>query len=502
MSLTPLQTLLADADRLQASSPCETRAQSTCHNECEWRRGALYGGACVDADVFSMFVDRLCSLDAGVTDADAMEFAQSMDYAPRDFGVSGWDGVTTRDVCARLNSDAERIQSVVDSAQPWRELGMPRGTYERLLRYAQRRYGSGSTLMGIVRAVRSVLPSASAMGTAAAITTLAMLTLPQSSYAPRDEQVAALAAVPRSVRTVPAETYAVETMLPRNPAILDPRMATNSILDDLAGGEPESFPVAGLPVDATGNSILNKLADSGLPSAAVKPLSALTTAAALEASVQGTVEVLGAATQCAQGTALEKDWLSGVVAGLEELPPDADLTQFADFRNWGLLPGQQLSYGGAFGIPDLTHHAIYVGDGVVLEVTAGPKACKRVARATLIPMKDQIVGLSTLVNFAQRAQKKNSDVHIIVTPEDSQPATAIERLQRAHTVVGCWDYDALINNCQSAANFISFGLNATAQGDAILRGARVVVLTATLLGGLLKVWRRTPRRGQATGAGQ
>lgn len=469
MSLEPLKTLLTQADRLQAASPCETRPRADCDNECEWVRGTLYGGTCVDADVFSMFVDRLCSLDEAAPDEAAADFAAQMGYAPRDFGVRAWAQVTTPAVCARLNADADRIQQVADSTQPWRELGMDQATYNDLLRYAQRRYNAGAPLGGIMRGVRARLGGAlAAIGTAAAVTTLAMLTLPQSGYAPNTDQMTALAKVPRSVRTVPAQSIIVDDMLPRNPRILRPDMRENSILD--------------------------KLAQSGLPAPQVKPMSALTTASSLSKEVSGAAQFLDAAAQCTQGTELEARWVQGVLDGLEALAPGANLTQYSDFQNWGLVPGQQLFYGGAFGIPDLTHHAIYVGDGVVLEVGSGPLACKRVRRA-MLSFKDQMVGLSTLVNFAERAVKQRSEVNVVVTPEDNDPAVAADRLRRAASVLGCWDYDAVANNCQSAANYISFGIRATAQGDAVLRTARVVVLTAVALAGLLRVWRRTPRKG-------
>jgi len=97
-------------------------------------------------------------------------------------------------------------------------------------------------------------------------------------------------------------------------------------------------------------------------------------------------------------------------------------------------------------------------------------------------------GLSTLKDFANRAIKQKSEIGILSTPEDSDFGTMIERLSRAKDIMGCWDYNILANNCQSAANYVSFGIKRTAQGEMVIKSAVIIFINLATLAASSRYW--------------
>lgn len=171
---------------------------------------------------------------------------------------------------------------------------------------------------------------------------------------------------------------------------------------------------------------------------------------------------------------------------IEELAHLKDFTKTEDYKHWGFLPGQQIYYGGAFGLSKLTHHAIYVHEGVVLEVGSGSTSeCK--TGQNLFAFKDQTYGFSTLKNFNQRAKKLKSDVALLITENDTLPQTIFERLSRAKDLVGCYNYNIVENNCQHAANYVSFGTKYSTQA----KTAKIVIVSLLATGALAAYYKNS-----------
>ena len=72
---------------------------------------------------------------------------------------------------------------------------------------------------------------------------------------------------------------------------------------------------------------------------------------------------------------------------------------------WGLHPGTQIFYKGAFGSQLLQHHGVYVGDGLVFEV--GGKWC----RSGPSKFTDQCLSVSSLGDFVSRGKGVIYAVH-------------------------------------------------------------------------------------------
>lgn len=147
---------------------------------------------------------------------------------------------------------------------------------------------------------------------------------------------------------------------------------------------------------------------------------------------------------------------------IREAETTTNFTETEDYKTYGLVPGVQLSYGGAFGVGTLRHFAVYIYGGTILEVGSGPEACKLRNENTL-SFKDQSYGFSTLSSFSSRAKKNKSQIFLLMTDIDIEPHVVVERLERARELVGCWNYNILLSNCQHAANYVSFGIRESEQ---------------------------------------
>lgn len=139
-----------------------------------------------------------------------------------------------------------------------------------------------------------------------------------------------------------------------------------------------------------------------------------------------------------------------------------------DYKKYGLLPGQQIAYSGGFGLKEVTHHGVYIGDGIVAEVAS--QSCLRSCLAnSLWNLNTLCFGLSTLADFAKRA--KNSPILLYKHKgfDDSNPDLILKRLKRTKEIVSSegqnWRQWVLTHNCQSAANYVSYGKFETSQGQ-------------------------------------
>ncbi len=455
----------------RARNPCPKRSKDDCLRECVWADYTFWwGGECKNNDLFSEYISVICDkdlLDQVAHKKEVRNIARHLGYTVRDFGQTVWKNVTKKQLCKKVSSDTKRIKNFIQKTdEPWKDLGISKKTYDDIVNYAAIQYAEGKSFYGILDSVskyitkRNIKRTAYGVGIVLIIvlSIVVMVPLVSSTTDPvgmsgeietyRTRQGVNVTAID-TVPILSAETQGSEKYL-------DPRSTHNSILDLL---EPydEIIDVSAVKFSPTSVGDIQKNMD----------------------------DAEEAAMYCDIGTTIEKQYVESVIDAVEKTsirPRD-----YKDFKVWGILPGQQIYYGGAFGISSLTHHGIYLGDGVVLEVGQGPQKCKKVSRNTL-SFKDQMVGLSTLTSFARRAQKQGSNIYILNTTNDGDPDTIIRRMKRALEVMGCWDYNILLGSCEHVANFISFGVHESVQSEAVVKGARWTVVSMLTLGALISAW--------------
>ena len=67
-----------------------------------------------------------------------------------------------------------------------------------------------------------------------------------------------------------------------------------------------------------------------------------------------------------------EDYMNVVIEKADRTP---NFLKSSDFKKFGLLPGQQIAYSGGFGLDSVTHHGVYIGNGIVAEVAS--QSCLR-----------------------------------------------------------------------------------------------------------------------------
>jgi hypothetical protein len=173
---------------------------------------------------------------------------------------------------------------------------------------------------------------------------------------------------------------------------------------------------------------------------------------------------LGSAESCEIGSTVERSYVNLLIETFERLEKD-EIANFAKDKDYGLIVGQQIYYTGGFNQEMITHHGVYIGNGLVYEVSMGPKSCKfklpdnpfNSVTDKLFNPFGQVVGLATIENFAKRAIKQHSKLYVVETSQDDNPDIIIGRLKMMKDF-GKWTYDPFNNNCQSAANSVTFGV--------------------------------------------
>lgn len=141
-----------------------------------------------------------------------------------------------------------------------------------------------------------------------------------------------------------------------------------------------------------------------------------------------------------------------------------------------LTPGDHLFYPGAFQIPGLSHHGVYVGNGQVAHFF--PVRLEQQQQQL-----DENASLQSLYNI-----KKGARVHLVSVEEFRRQANARarprgmyvyehdprERLPRAETVNRCLSrlgqdkYNAVTNNCEHFVNDCVLGRPVSAQIDQLV----------------------------------
>lgn len=128
--------------------------------------------------------------------------------------------------------------------------------------------------------------------------------------------------------------------------------------------------------------------------------------------------------------------------------------------------GDHLFYGNAFGVPGLSHHGVFVGNGKVIHFYPPLTRPSSLGHDDGIQDKNSaVVQLIPVKRFEELAARRGS--HVCVVDHEV-------RLGRAHTTRRCFDalghtgYNAVRNNCEHFVNHCVLGERRSLQADALM----------------------------------
>ncbi len=124
-----------------------------------------------------------------------------------------------------------------------------------------------------------------------------------------------------------------------------------------------------------------------------------------------------------------------------------------DYKRYRLFPGQTIFYRNILGNYNNLHPAIYVYEGLILEIGSGPKACK--GSTSFVT---SFFGLSSLKEFKAYGKKsRKSHTWKVVTEKDHQKNVMLARLRRSKKTVGPTPFRIFSRNCQQITFEVGFG---------------------------------------------
>ena len=186
-------------------------------------------------------------------------------------------------------------------------------------------------------------------------------------------------------------------------------------------------------------------------------------------------------SKCTVFIGLQRVYMQNLIHEYSQL---TDFERTKDFRKYGLVPGQHLFYYGAFtgyylpsSLSFATHHFVYIGRGLTVEVGSDSfdKVCldgqelfnPYDVKSQTYKRNMNYFGISSLyetVKFAKTVYHEK-DILIYRYPNDFSKEVIIERLNRARKIIGKWAYSLSIlsNNCENAANYVSLGHSISTQ---------------------------------------
>jgi len=134
---------------------------------------------------------------------------------------------------------------------------------------------------------------------------------------------------------------------------------------------------------------------------------------------------------------------------------DVPVDETDDFKEWNLIPGQQIYYNRPMWPSSVNHHAIYVGDGKIFEGGFNPNGLYNFLTSLLNPP----IGFKTVDGWFKRTRTGNAGtIFVIKTKEDTDKTRILERLERVKKLLGAKNsWHPLKTNCEAMANYISFG---------------------------------------------
>lgn len=128
-----------------------------------------------------------------------------------------------------------------------------------------------------------------------------------------------------------------------------------------------------------------------------------------------------------------------------------------------MQPGDHLVIAGAFGVPSLYHHGVYVGNDQVVHYWND----RGVEREKVKDPASGLVQSTTLEDFRNLATKRRSSVMVLPHPATAR-LPGPESVRRAKLMVGTRAYDLFRNNCEHLANWAVFGIPYSSQVDYLL----------------------------------
>lgn len=174
------------------------------------------------------------------------------------------------------------------------------------------------------------------------------------------------------------------------------------------------------------------------------------------------------------------------------LRENPDLTASAD--PLGIQPGSHIYTKGAFKVPFLSHHGVYIGNGMVVDVGSIPTACmphevkaKMSSKMKgILAFKGQGIGLRTMEEFMESPKKTLYHVVYLHNRNKRNPA---DILRDAVQAIGPNKYDVLRDNCEHLATQIVSGVRRSTQVQGLLAAAVTIPI-------LIATARRSRRRNQ------
>lgn len=151
----------------------------------------------------------------------------------------------------------------------------------------------------------------------------------------------------------------------------------------------------------------------------------------------------------------------------------------------GIQPGSHIYTKGAFKVPFLSHHGVYIGNGMVVDVGSIPTACMpHEVKAKMsgkmkgiLAFKGQGIGIRTMEEFIENPKKTLYHVKYL----NKNPRNPVDILRDAVQAIGPNKYDVLRDNCEHLATQIVSGVRRSTQVQGLLAASITIpiILIAT-----------------------
>jgi hypothetical protein len=164
------------------------------------------------------------------------------------------------------------------------------------------------------------------------------------------------------------------------------------------------------------------------------------------------------------------------------LRENPDLTASAD--PLGIQPGSHIYTKGAFKVPFLSHHGVYIGNGMVVDVGSIPTACMpNEVKAKMsskmkgtLAFKGQGIGIRTMEEFMENPKK--TLYHVVYL--NKNPRNPAHILRDAVQAIGPNKYDVFRDNCEHLATQIVSGVRRSTQVQGLLAAAVTIPIILTV----------------------
>ena len=124
-----------------------------------------------------------------------------------------------------------------------------------------------------------------------------------------------------------------------------------------------------------------------------------------------------------------------------------------DFKTYGLYPGQEIFYRNIANNYNKTHPAIYLYNGLIIEIASGPKSCIKE-----VNFFNSFLGISSLEEYIKYGKnKRKSDIwKVEYGNKTSNNNYMINVLKRTKKCIGPINFNLLNNNCNHITNNIIY----------------------------------------------